>query len=203
MMEAFVDWSSKDQICQSSIRSSPRKICEPINLAATESPALIQAAIVFVKSFDTDGDCSDDHGVIWKERAFLLGDATGVSKVALHNELTLEYTTAFPTSRVVWISANSRLETEARRELEIVVQTRCVSFSASLLCKCTTWEDPIVDSRQSLHAAVVLGQYALLRNPKSVGTQVIDDVLKTCRHNVVYSSATPFGRRNTSLTSDE
>ena len=199
-VNAYVPWVSSDpELRDEDVVPHPTKICEPINLATTDSPTLSYTPQTTSKHLSTMQ--SETIRIIMasllKRGSFLLGDATGVGKGRTIAGLILEYTGyAFDEeSRVLWVSANCRLETDARRELETVgVNKSFVTFSsyANLLHNKNfqSVQEWLTVEKGGL-PLIILDECHLLRNEKCACFQVVNELLNSQVARVVYSSATP------------
>lgn len=195
---AYVSWVSTDpDMNDDDFVRHPSDVCEPINLAATEAPKLRHQLMTNCKELSTMQketirrimDSLDRRG------AFLLGDATGVGKGRTLAGLILEYSACVAEARALWVSASSRLEAEARQELQITgadsESVRFFSYAALQNTHNTEKLQAWLTECQS-PPLIILDECHLLRNAKCLGSQVVEGVLNYCTAaNVVYSSATP------------
>ena len=173
----------------------PTAVCEPINLACACAPR-----ITYVPRSIPHPDLSTmQHETISQifqsfecRSAFLLGDATGVGKGRTIAGVVRECVAISANYRVIWVSANKRLETDARCEIatlgltdRLVVQY--VSYSS--LHK-TRLKNLIEWTRDQPHVLIVLDECHLLRNRNGNYANVHQLRTLVPQANVLYSSAT-------------
>ena len=101
----------------------PARLCEPVNLAATAAPPLTRA-LAMDGAYARSGALSTFqietvrriHQALDTGGAFLLGDGTGVGKGRCLAGSALEWLSVRRGGRVLWLSANKRLASDALRD---------------------------------------------------------------------------------------
>ena len=193
--DAFTPWVSSDPLlADTDMLPHPTEVCEPVNLAAAEQPPLrtklvsnpaglstmqLETVRRVMQSFEQRG-------------AFLLGDATGVGKSRTIAGVILESAARDDTLKVAWVSASTRLESEARSEMEIVgTNADRLLFESYSGLQVSGRETRLREWLQGGAALLVLDECHLLRNEKSIAAQVTEDLLRQLpKSTVLYSSAT-------------
>lgn len=195
--DAYALWKSCDpDLEDAEFVPHPSEVCEPVNLAGTEAPLLdymLSSKPTGLSTLQTE----TIRGIMCslaRRGAFLLGDATGVGKGRTLAGLTMEHTLTVE-GRVLWVSANSRLEADSRRELATVgADIDSVAFGTY-----SALFDPVKAStfiawlqEGAGPPLVILDECHLLRNSGSIASGALETLLAALREpRVVYSSATP------------
>lgn len=184
----------------------PAPVCEPVNLAATTLPPLCYT----LKNAECAGLSTLQRETIRRmmqsfeaRKTFLLGDATGVGKGRTIAGLIAELAAAEGDVRVAWVSANMRLEEDARRELEAVgaaalldSDTGGARFSSYAALQVAARASDFVEwLAQVERPVVVLDECHALRNSGGIVSQNIQNLINRTRGarselRILYSSAT-------------
>ena len=198
---AYVPW--KPHVLGDEYTPHPTDVCEPINLAATEQPALVyplRSSGVGLSTLQTE-TIQRIMQSFASRRTFLLGDATGVGKGRTIAGLIAELLRSNEDPvRVAWVSASIRLQTDAENELRRVDFDRpfadvvmFTSYSAIQGAQCA---QALVDwLGRSTFPLLVLDECHALRNHKSVSAQSIENAIQRLMQQkvhtrILYSSAT-------------
>ena len=199
-LNAFVPWRPSEG---EDIHPHPSPVCEPVNLAATALPPLeyvlrnVEARGLSTLQQETIRRIMQSFD---KRKTFLLGDATGVGKGRTIAGMIAEIAAKEDEIRVAWISANMRLEEDARREIDSVKSRRGfdegVRFSSYTALQVTTRVSEFVQWLSQVDSPViVLDECHALRNSKGVVAQIICNMIVQMRTTrpelrILYSSAT-------------
>ncbi len=193
---AYVDW----QATEHEEVPHPSAICEPINLAATEQPALVYRMASSCHGLSTMQTETIRRIMqsFAQRQSFLLGDATGVGKGRTIAGLIAEVCAARQDVHVVWVSASMRLEQDARQELTVVEGPSFdehVKFTSYTAIQNAERADRLVAWLTSCaFPLVVLDECHALRNSRGISYQSIENLLKCTEEHVIpsilYSSAT-------------
>lgn len=195
--DAYAPWKSCDpDLKDDEFVSHPSEVCEPVNLAGTEGPLLeytLSSKPTGLSTLQTE-TIRAIMSSLAQRSAFLLGDATGVGKGRTLAGLTVEYTLTTE-GRVLWVSANSRLEAESTRELTTVgASIDAVAFGTYSALLNPARASALIGWLQQGGGAplVILDECHLLRNTGSIALGAIETMLAAFPEpSVVYSSATP------------
>lgn len=193
---AFVKWTPFEG---EDTNPHPSDVCEPINLACTNLPALV---------YDLKCDVSKSLSTLQLETirrifqsfatrgGFLLGDATGVGKGRTISGVLFESKARDTNFRSIWISANGRLKTDAINEIstlcsmdalnENVIFTSYTSLlQTKSFEKCLSFLNSIEGEK-----LIILDECHALRN-NSTTAKTIEHLIANVSHvNILYSSAT-------------
>lgn len=193
----YVTWRAS----QADVRPHPTLVCEPINLAAAEQPKLtynLQKPTATTLSTLQTETIQRAMQSFDARRAFLIGDATGVGKGRTIAGLIAEVCHKDANARVAWISANMRLESDARAELSIVdgpVFEDVIRFSSYTALQNAQRADEIFEwLRSSTFPLLVLDECHSLRNAKGIVPRALEALMcrleSECTLRTLYSSAT-------------
>lgn len=192
---AFVDWTPFDG---DDFRPHPTKVCEPINLACTNLPALV---------YDLKSEHSKGLSTLQVETirrifqsfasrgGFLLGDATGVGKGRTIAGVLHECKVRNANFRAVWISANGRLRADAEHEIASVgakvdMKDNVLFCSYTAILKLKHYNHLLTFLKASDERLLILDECHALRN-ESTSAKVVESFVNSVDSlNVLYSSAT-------------
>ena len=197
-IQSFVPWKPKGE----EFRPHPTKVCEPMNLSLAK-PRDIACDVSDHPNLSTL-QCETIGAILASlnvRNAFLLGDATGVGKGRTIAGLIHEIRHKYPSDdlRIVWISANMRLKTEAFAELQnlgLDDHEKIVHFSTYASMNNNMKSDELMTAlRCSCYPLIILDECHSLRNSHSKSAKNMDKILTNLQTEgtplkIVYSSAT-------------
>lgn len=180
----------------------PSEVCEPVNLAASSQPALsyrMRAEVGNLSTLQVETICRAMQAFEARQ-AFLLGDATGVGKGRTIAGLVAEAVARDERTRVAWVSASTRLQTDAYSELAAVglseeERQECVCFASYSRLQATERSSSVAAwLGGGGRAILVLDESHMIRNTRNVSAKSIVGLIEAVRRvrslDVLYSSAT-------------
>jgi hypothetical protein len=190
----FVEW-----VPIKNEKPHPTIVCESRSLGEINTPIIsysMRSGATQLSSLQEQTVCAICQAFNNGEKAFLLGDATGIGKGRIIAATLIERNTTHK-SRGIWISINKRLKAEASRDMKALynnIDDKVTTNSHYLYTSYGSLKniqlfDSIIEWIGTESVTVILDECHILRN----GNCIPVNIMKLLSHekcNIVYSSAT-------------
>lgn len=196
----FVPWTPRDGSSVDPSRAHPTELCEPETLRLARPPAACFGAVEPHPALSQAQQEAVELALCALRRhgAFVLGDGTGVGKGRTIAGIASHWRAHHPGARVLWVSANGRLEAQAAEDLAALGLALPDDVAFSSYSKLAIQEKRREtgaqagndDAANAAPALVVLDECHCLRNARSQYRAVEALLRRESSPAVVFSSAT-------------